>query len=413
MLLLYGKRINKIYFVHSNFSRMVHAVFEWGLFIGFLYISFKGEHVLVNNLLKLVKWDRDLLRSSFARCLYWAIVSFLFMLLYYVVSSEEEAEAWTSGFILEYTLSFDNLFIFQLVFKMYNTPESQVDKALIWGIGIASALRLVFFAVGTSLFEWVGWLRVPLGLLLLLTAYKTARLAHSQISPTDLAKQQSSKQPEAGPLTPIRSPSLAFAEKYLRFTTKYDRNGRMFQYEFSPDLFRVAGLISGSSPTSTRTVPLDGPPGRLKMTMLGGVVLILAVVDMVFALDAVAAKVGQTTSLFINSTSSLFAMASFRGLYFIIAELTSTFSLLKFGVALILVYVAIELIMSSWVIIPNRISLIVIGLICLGSIAGSLLLSLREKLVNYRHLKASEEDLVQVPQSFGLSEEHDPSNPFA
>ena len=397
---------------------MVHAVLEWSLFIGFLYISFKGEQILVNNMLKLIKWDRDLLRSSFARCLYWAILSLLFMLLYYVVSSEEEAEAWTSGFILEYTLSFDNLFIFQLVFKMYNTPESQVDKALIWGIGIASALRLVFFAVGTSLFEWVGWLRVPLGFLLLLTAYKTARLAHFQISPPDLAKQQSCEHPEeeewiSPPLTPIRSSSLAFAEKYLRFTSKYDRNGRMFQYEFSPDLFKVAGLISVSSPASSRAAPLDGPPGRLKMTMLGGVVLVLAIVDMVFALDAVAAKMGQTTSLFINSTSSLFAMASFRGLYFIIAELTSTFSLLKFGVALILVYVAIELILSSWFIIPHRISLIVIGLICFGSIAGSLLLSLRDKLANFRPLKASEEDIAQAPQSFGLSDENYPDNPFA
>lgn len=396
---------------------MIHAVLEWSLFIGFLYMSFKGEQILVNNMLKLIKWDRDLLRSSFARCLYWAIVSLLFMLLYYVVSSEEEAEAWTSGFILEYTLSFDNLFIFQLVFKMYNTPESQVDKALIWGIGIASALRLVFFAVGTSLFEWVGWLRVPLGFLLLLTAYKTARLADFQISPSHLAKQQSSEHPEEEEWNSphIRSSSLAFAEKYLRFTTKYDRNGRMFQYEFSPDLFKVAGLISVSSPTSSREAPLDSPPGRLKITMLGGVVLVLAIVDMVFALDAVAAKVGQTTSLFINSTSSLFAMASFRGLYFIIAELTSTFSLLKFGVALILVYVAIELIVSSWFVIPHRISLIVIGLICFGSIAGSLLLSLREKLANYRHLKAaSEEDIAQAPQSFGLSDENDPpDNPFA
>jgi tellurite resistance protein TerC len=396
---------------------MIHAVLEWSLFIGFLYMSFKGEQILVNNMLKLIKWDRDLLRSSFARCLYWAIVSLLFMLLYYVVSSEEEAEAWTSGFILEYTLSFDNLFIFQLVFKMYNTPESQVDTALIWGIGIASALRLVFFAVGTSLFAWVGWLRVPLGFLLLLTAYKTARLAHFQISPSHLAKQQSSEHPEEEEWNPphIRSSSLAFAEKYLRFTTKYDRNGRMFQYEFSPDLFKVAGLISVSSPTSSREAPLDSPPGRLKITMLGGVVLVLAIVDMVFALDAVAAKVGQTTSLFINSTSSLFAMASFRGLYFIIAELTSTFSLLKFGVALILVYVAIELIVSSWFVIPHRISLIVIGLICFGSIAGSLLLSLREKLANYRHLKAaSEVDIAQAPQSFGLSDENDPpDNPFA
>ena len=108
-------------------------------------------------------------------------------------------------------------------------------------------------------------------------------------------------------------------------------------------------------------------------------------------------------------------MASFRGLYFIIAELTSTFSLLKFGVALILVYVAIELIVSSWFVIPHRISLIVIGLICFGSIAGSLLLSLREKLANYRHLKAaSEVDIAQAPQSFGLSDENDPpDNPFA
>ena len=400
---------NSEIFCACSLLKMAHVLFEWILILIYMFVSIRGEHALVNPLLKWIRWDADLLRASLARCLYWAIVSVILMLVYCLVSSEDDAEAWTSGFILEYTLSLDNLFIFQLVFRVYNTPETQIDKALIWGIGIAAGLRIVLFAVGTSLFEWVGWLRVPFGVLLLITAYKTARVAHAQYSPPGEESRNNSNDTWTPPLTPVNSSTLVFAEKYLRFTTKYDKNGKFLQREFSPDLIKVANFFSGPSPSNTSSV--EGSLGRLKMTMLGGVVLVLAFVDMVFALDAVAAKVTQTKSLFINASSSLVAMASFRSLYFVLSELTSTFTLLKFGVALILAYVAAELILSTWFVIPSRLSLLVIGVIFVGSVAGSMILRLKDKVLGYHPVKVPDTE-IQLPQSFGLSELVEPDNPF-
>jgi hypothetical protein len=250
---------------------------------------------------------------------------------------------------------------------------------------------------------------VPFGVLLLITAYKTARVAHAQYSPPGEESRNNSNDTWTPPLTPVNSSTLVFAEKYLRFTTKYDKNGKFLQREFSPDLIKVANFFSGTSPSNG--APLEGSLGRLKMTMLGGVVLVLAFVDMVFALDAVAAKVTQTKSLFINASSSLVAMASFRSLYFVLSELTSTFTLLKFGVALILAYVAVELILSTWFVIPSRLSLLVIGVIFVGSVAGSMILRLKDKVLGYHPVKVPDTE-IQLPQSFGLSEVVEPDNPF-
>jgi hypothetical protein len=228
-----------------------------------------------------------------------------------------------------------------------------------------------------------------------MTAFKTARMA----------RNDTSEGLGSPPSTPVNSSALVFAEKYLRFTTKYDKNGSFLQNEFSPDLFKVVGLASGPSPSSR--MPLDGPPGRVKVTMLGAVVLALALVDLVFALDAVAAKVAQTSNIFINATSSIFAMASFRSLYFVIADMIRAFSLLKFGVALILAYVAVELILSTWIVIPSRISLLVIAFICVSSIVGSVFLSLIE-----RPVKVALDEDVQLAQNFGLTIDKERDNPF-
>jgi tellurite resistance protein TerC len=249
---------------------------------------------------------------------------------------------------------------------MFETPSEQVNKALLYGIGAAGALRLVFFIIGSSLFEWVSWIRIPFGLLLLWTAYKTMKAAHSESK-----------------LSIEHSPVLEWAEGNLPFTKRYDKSGKFFQRDNSSELMGVETTHAAS--------------GRLVMTMLGAVVATLAVVDVLFALDAVAAKVAQTQDLYVNFTSSLFAMVALRSLYFVIAELTVAFKLLKYGVALVLAFVAVELILSMWIHIPSAVSCIIILAICGSSILASVCMS--------AVVPAKPSQEVELAEAFGMDEQ--------
>jgi tellurite resistance protein TerC len=299
------------------------------------------------------------LKASSVRCVYWLFVALVFQL---VVAWQllGEGEAWFAGYLLEYTLSVDNLFVFQLMFKMFLTPADQIDKALLWGISAAAAMRLVFFIVGTKMIDWISWIKYPFGVLLLWTAWRTFQAA----------RKSESVPPGSVPSPPIGIVNvIAFAERHLPFVAQYDKGGKFLSSD-EQDLVEHPGQlpVTRASSNSKSIVPK-------RLTMLGAVVFALALVDVIFALDAVAAKVSQSRDLFVNFSSSLLAMMSFRSLYHVIVELTVTFSLLKYGIALVLGYVGLELIISNWTDIPSHLSCIMILAICFGSIAGSLVMN--------------------------------------
>lgn len=366
---------------------------EWPLLVMMLVVFYRGEQILVDPMLRYMKAGSDeSLKSSIMRCMYWIGAAVVFNLVVWGLSqSSAVAEAWTSGYVLEYTLSLDNLFIFQWLLKMYDTPTAQVDKALVFGIGAAAVLRFVFFILGTSLFEWVSWVRLPFGLLLLWTAYKTAMAPSSHKS--------------LSPIEPGNWSFLKKCEKYLPFIAQYDRNGKFFQFTDSHDWLGPGSYSRQSTPPTTPALgPQTAPRSlldivKLRVTMLGAVVVALALVDIVFALDAVAAKVTQTHDLFINFSSSVFAMTGFRSLYFVLVEMTLTFKYLKYGVALVLAYVAVELMLSIWVAIPNSVSCVIILSICALSIVASLFVS--------GHDKTTDNGIQMQNVVFGLDENDD------
>jgi tellurite resistance protein TerC len=375
---------------------MLNPWIEWPLLVVILFVFWKGETSKIPIVLEFFNIPDPSLKASSVKCVYWIGAAVLFNCLIWLLSqSSETAEAWTSGYILEYTLSIDNLFIFQMIFRIYQTPESQINKALLFGIGGAAILRLIFFIVGTSLFEFVTWIRIPFGILLLYTAYKTAMASTHA----------------GGDSSPIEAGSririLELAEKYLPFTALYDMNGKFIQFNDSPDWVidngRLVNRPRSPEPESDSRCP------NIRLTMLAAVVVALALVDVIFALDAVAAKVAQTHDLFVNFTSSLLAMAGFRSLYFVIEQLTMIFRLLKFGVALVLAYVGIELIISIWYAIPNYISCIVIVSICAIAIIGSLILSLFER---FNPIPPTRKPGIELRQVFGDSDEEEAGPSF-
>jgi tellurite resistance protein TerC len=348
---------------------------EWGLLGLFLYVGWLGEASVFSAS------DATSLRTQIIVCIYWVILALVFNVGVLVIGSGETAEIWMSGYVLEYTLSIDNLFVFQAIFKSFETPESLIGKALNYGIGAAAVFRLFFFVIGTSLFEWVGWIRIPFGLILMFTAYRTyvasKDTSHSSFSSADNW--------------------MSRAESYLPFVARYDTHGKFFQFEDSPDLVPPP-------PTFIQR-------NRLVMTKLLAVVVVLAFVDVLFALDAVAAKVTQSPDLFINFSSSILAMASFRSLYFVIAELALRFTLLTLGISVILVYVGFELVISNWVVVPNHINCGIILGICGLSMMGSLFVTWWKGFGFEAKASPPPVEGVEIPQVFGLREDDDLISP--
>jgi len=279
-------------------------------------------------------------KKSMAHVMYWMIVALIFSFMArHIVKTPDFTASWMSGYVLEFALSIDNLFVFQLLFEEYKTPMEQRGKALVWGIGLACAFRLVFFVLGTGLFKWMAWVKIPLGLLLLWMAHTTLKAASSSSSSSS-ATGAALHRMTSGLTSPTSSVRVLASDKYD------DTGGLLI-------------LDESSYP---------------RLSMLAVVVLIIGLVDAIFAIDAVAAKMSQSGDLFVNFSSSLFAMMSFRWLYGLIQDLSSSFHLVKFGIGLVLAYVGVELVLSYWISISAAMSCWVIVLVLCGSVIASVVI---------------------------------------
>jgi len=309
----------------------VTLVLSWVYFgitvLGALYLEYRYSHLLPQSS-----------KKSLAHVLFWLFVALMFCFsVGYIVKTPDFTASWMSGYVLEFALSVDNLFVFQLLFEEFKTPFDQRDKALVWGIWLACAFRLWFFILGTGLFEWMAWVKIPLGLMLVWVAHTTMKAASS----TSSSSHSTLHRMTSGLTSPTSSVRVLASDKY-------DDSGGMW-------------IIN------------DQESSYPRLSMLAVVILIIGLVDAVFAIDAVAAKMSQSGDLLVNFSSSLFAMMSFRWLYGLIQDLSSSFHLVKFGIGLVLGYVGVELVLSYWIAISAAVSCWVIVLILCGSVLASVI----------------------------------------
>jgi len=268
-------------------------------------------------------------RMAMAQTGFWFVVGLAFNLLVYALDGPDVAVVWFDGYILEYMLSVDNVFFFHVVFKAYSTPESQTYKALYFGVVGAALLRLVFYFVGSEFFRLAWVVQVFFGLVLLYTAYKT-------VASDDEEDED-----------PRENRMVKLMVKYLPFSDSYDDAGKLIVKEETENGVATRG------------------------TMLLQVVCVLQVVDLIFAVDSVTAKISEYDDIFVNFSSSAFAMLCLRSCYYIVAYFITIFKLLKYGVGVILAFIGVKLIVGKWVELPATLSCAVIVLIFAVSIAAS------------------------------------------
>lgn len=263
------------------------------------------------------------LRSSGLVLLLWLSLGFCFNLYIGFRHGLEDGMKWCNGYLLEWLLSMDNLFVFHLVFHLYKTPPHLLHKALFWGILGAILFRLLFFMTLNSLLHVIHWFRYIFGFFLVLSGIQAAR--------------DDDEDPDLENSAQVRWLRWLFQNRLMK-DPSYDMSGSLFTWK-SED---VESDVAGGRSTKT----------QLKISMLVPVIVCLEMTDVFFAVDSVSAKVAQIPDQYVAYSSSVFAMFGLRALFFIVEDLINRLHLLKYGLCFILVFIGAELLLSDYVRLP-------------------------------------------------------------
>lgn len=257
----------------------------------------------------------------------WIIAALIFnvFLYFYLEDGHQKALEFLTGYIVEKSLSVDNLFVFLLIFKVMDVPPENQPHILKWGILGAIFFRIVFILAGVALINLFHPIIYIFGLILLYAAYKMAFGGEQKI---DVEHNW----------------MIKIFTKYFKLDPKY--RGKKF-------------FIKNNGKTYITTMFLT--------------LLLIESSDIVFAVDSIPAIIAITRDTFIIITSNIFAILGLRALYFALSGIVDLFHYLKYGVAIVLFYVGVKMMISDFYKIPTEISLVFILVVLGGSIILSLL----------------------------------------
>jgi tellurite resistance protein TerC len=311
------------------------------------------------------------------------------------------AYMWMSGYMLEWMLSFDNLFVFHLIFSVYGCPDNLKHRPLYLGIMGAVVFRLAFIFIGEYLMHAMAIMHFVFGSFLVYTGIKTVSADEDDEDPS-------------------QQPLVMWLQSRIPFVSVYDKNGCFFvkcpvkdngehnipeEAMVIPEPEETDRLVNEDGEESKKVAIVDfaslanhGTKFQTRATMLFLVVVCLEVSDILFAVDSVSAIVAQVNDLFLAYTSAVFAMLGLRATFFIIDVLVQLFSLLKYGVAIVLVFIGIKLIIGKFYHVPASI----VCVILVSAIAGSMVASvIQEKIQKKYEGKMSPEIAERVAKIKG------------
>ena len=253
----------------------------------------------------------------------WVSLAMIFNLGIYFAWGQEKALEFFTGYVIEKSLSVDNLFIFLMIFQYFSTPAEYQHRVLFWGILGALILRAIFIAAGSALLSHFHWMIYVFGGFLVFTGIKMFLQGDEKIEPE-------------------RNPVVRLFERWVPITREY--HGQNFTIRTN---------------------------GKTRTTLLLLVLIVIETTDVIFAVDSIPAIFAVTQDSFIVYTSNIFAILGLRALYFMLAGIMQMFVYLKFGLSLVLCFVGAKMLLADIYKIPIGASLSVIGTILLVSVMAS------------------------------------------
>lgn len=260
----------------------------------------------------------------------WITLAMLFNAGIYLISGPEAALQFFAGYLIEKSLSVDNIFVFALLFSAFAVPIALQHRVLFWGVLGALVMRGALIAVGAVLLENFHWIIYLFGALLIVAGMRMAFRKETGVHPE-------------------RNPFLRFVRRVLPITDGYEG-----------DRFIVKRA------------------GRVLFTPLLLTLLVVELTDLIFALDSIPAIFAVTQNPWLVYTSNVFAVLGLRSLYFVFAHAMHTFTYLKVGLAVVLTFVGVKMVLADVYPLSTPLSLAVIVAILGAAIIASVVRTRRE-----------------------------------
>lgn len=292
----------------------------WIGFNAFILAMLAFDLGVVNKKEKAISFKESILWVAF-----WSSLALAFNGLVYYWFGPEKAFEFLTGYVIEWSLSVDNLFVFIVIFNYFNVPKQYQHRVLFWGILGALVLRGAFILVGVTLFQKFEWMVYIFGAILIFTGFK-------------MFFQNDDEDPELDKNIIVR-----LSKKILPVTDEY--HGKNFFVKHR---------------------------NKWLATPLFIVLVVVDFTDLVFAVDSIPAVLSISSDPFIVYTSNVFAILGLRALFFALSGMMEIFKYLKYGLAIILTFVGVKMIISHYVHIPVEWALFVVVMVLAVSIMLSL-----------------------------------------
>lgn len=255
----------------------------------------------------------------------WVTLALTFNALVYFWWGPVKAMEFLTGYIIEYSLSVDNMFVFVMIFTYFSVPAEHQHRVLFWGILGALIMRAAFIAIGAALLAKFHWVIYVFGAFLVVTGIKMATAKNNGVEPSE-------------------NPVVRLVKRLVPMTDRFEGE-RFFTHQ----------------------------AGKLLATPLFLVLVMVETTDLIFAVDSIPAIFGVTRDPFIVYTSNVFAILGLRSLYFLLAGIVHKFRYLKLGLAVVLTFVGAKMLLTSVYKMPIEISLgVVIGILGVSILASLL-----------------------------------------
>ena len=284
---------------------------------------FEFQHWIIFNALIVILLALDLfvfhkkahkisMKEALLWCVFWESLAISFNIFIYYTRGFDDAIDFTTGYLIEKSLSLDNLFVFLLIFKYFHTPEKSLHKVLFWGVLGAIVMRAIFIVLGIAIISRFHWTIYLIGAFLIYIGVKLGLEKEKEIHP------------ETNPL-------LILVRRFISVTNEY----------VDEKFFVIKDSKTYATP-------------------LFIVLIAIETTDVIFAIDSIPAILAITFDPFIVYTSNIFAILGLRSFYFVLQKMMSLFHYLHYGLAFILVFIGFKMLLAGFIKIPTLVALGVI-----------------------------------------------------